>query len=192
MSAQVTKQAGFTMIELLVAMTVFSFMLMIITMGFMNVVRMHNAAVASNVVQDNARTAIDELVKAVRDSSGVASIVNNSPSAGLDVLCLAKSSGPQQVYYVNAGVLYQADNCPAASRTNVRALTNSYVRVQFFHAVQRNSGANLLKPQVDVSVTVGSNNSTTTGSGTTTSCTNNNAARQFCSVVTLTSGAVPR
>jgi prepilin-type N-terminal cleavage/methylation domain-containing protein len=183
-------QSGFTMVELVVAMAVFSFMLMIITVGFMNVVRVHNAAVASNVAQDNARTAIDELVKAVRDSSGVASLVHNSPTSGVDRLCLAKASGPQQVYYVASGVLYQADDC--ASPTNQRALTNNYVTVQYFNAEQRNTGANLLKPQIDVSVTVGSNNGTTSGSGSTTSCTNNNAARQFCSVVTLTSGAVPR
>jgi type II secretory pathway pseudopilin PulG len=188
MSRTVTRQGGFTMVALVVAMAVFSFMLMIITVGFMNVVRMHNAAVASNVVQDNARTAIDEMVKAVRDSSG---IVAGSSIPG-SVMCLAKASGPQQVYYLTSGVLYSADNCPTASRTNVRALTNSYVTVQYFNFVQRNSGANLVKPQIDVSVTIGSSNGTTTGSGSTTSCTNDNSARQFCSVITLTSGAVPR
>jgi len=40
-------QNGFTMIELLVAMSVFSFLLLIIVVGFMNIVRLHNQALAS-------------------------------------------------------------------------------------------------------------------------------------------------
>jgi prepilin-type N-terminal cleavage/methylation domain-containing protein len=42
-----TNQAGFTMIELLMAMAVFSFMLMIVSFGFIQVVRIHQSGIAS-------------------------------------------------------------------------------------------------------------------------------------------------
>jgi prepilin-type N-terminal cleavage/methylation domain-containing protein len=63
--------AGFTLIELLVAMAVFSFMMLIIATGFINIVRLHNQAVVSNLTQDSANSAIQTLVQAVRDSHGV-------------------------------------------------------------------------------------------------------------------------
>lgn len=177
------------MIELLVAMTVFSFMLLIIVVGFMNVVRMRNQALASNVAQDNARTAINELVRAVRDSTGVVTPVAGVPASQL---CLASSGGPQRLYYVSAtdGRLYRADGC--AVPVNAQAVTSSSVRVANFVATVKSSGPTIVKPQVELTVTVASNNGTTTGSGATIACGPSNAERMFCSTVTLTSGAVPR
>lgn len=180
--------AGFTMIELLVAMTVFSFMLVIIVVGFMNVVRLHNSALASNVAQDNARTAIDELVRAVRDSATVVSptVVDATSNS----LCLASAKGVQQIYYLNAGALTRADDC--TTRANPVAITSTSVNVTNFGATLRTGGPAIVKPEVELSVTVGSANGTTTGSGANIKCGPSNAEREFCSVVTLTSGAVPR
>jgi prepilin-type N-terminal cleavage/methylation domain-containing protein len=180
--------AGFTMIELLVAMTVFSFMLMIIVVGFMNVVRLHNSALASNMAQDNARTAIDELVRAVRDSATVIAPTTVNTASG--TLCLASAKGVQQVYYLNAGVLTRADDC--TTKTNPVAITSSSVSVTNFAATLRTGGPAIVKPEVELTVTVGSANGTTTGSGANIKCGPTNAEREFCSVVTLTSGAVPR
>jgi prepilin-type N-terminal cleavage/methylation domain-containing protein len=184
------ENAGFTMIELLVAMAVFSFMLLIIVVGFINIVRLHNQAIASNIAQDNARSALAELVRGVRDSAGV---VTPAPGVPAHQLCLDNASGPQQLYYVNpvTKVLYRADNC--ASPTNAQALTSPSVQVSDFTATVKTSGANIVKPQVELSVTVATTgNNTTTGSGTTIACGPSNADRTFCSTVTLTSGAVPR
>jgi prepilin-type N-terminal cleavage/methylation domain-containing protein len=180
-------ERGFTMIELLVAMAVFSFMLLIITVGFINIVRLHNQAIASNIAQDNARTAMDELVRAVRDSSDVL-----TPAAGVPAnrLCLASASGPQQLYYLNANRLYRADNC--TTPTNVTALTSTSVQVASFLATVKTAGPNIVKPQVEMTITVASNNGTTTGTGASVTCGTSIRDRQFCAVVTLTSGAVPR
>jgi prepilin-type N-terminal cleavage/methylation domain-containing protein len=188
-------QGGFTMIELLVAMTVFSFMLMIITIGFLNVVRLHNQAIASNVAQDNARTAIDELVRAVRDSTGAVTPIVTDAN-GNSLLCLNDASGTQKLYYVVvtaspvSRTLYRADNC--ATKLNPVAITNSSVVVSNFVAAVKTAGIDIVKPEIDMSVTVGSSNGTTTGSGASISCGPSNADREFCATVTLTSGAVPR
>jgi prepilin-type N-terminal cleavage/methylation domain-containing protein len=181
------KSDGFTMIELLVAMAVFSFMLVIIVVGFINIVKMHNQALASNMSQDNARTAMDELVRSVRDSTGV---VTPAPGVPSSTLCLANASGPQNTYYVTGGILYRASDC--ASRANPVAVTNSSVQVANFIATVKTAGADILKPQVELTITVASNNGTTTGSGATVACGPSSADRAFCSAITLTSGAVPR
>jgi prepilin-type N-terminal cleavage/methylation domain-containing protein len=183
----VAGEGGFTMIELLVAMSVFSFMLLIIVVGFINIVRMHNQALASGVAQDNARVMMDELVRGVRDSAGVTSPAPGIPSA---TLCLANASGPQQYYYVNAGTLFRGDGCTAPA--NVRALSSSAVSVTSFVATVESAGAEIVKPEVKLALTVASNNGTTTGSGAGVRCGPTNAERTFCAVITLTSGAVPR
>lgn len=185
---QASREGGFTLIELMVAMAVFSFMLLIIVVGFINVVKLHNQALASNTAQDNARTAIDELVRAVRDSAGVVSPVPGTPA---NTLCLANANGPQRVYYLtSAGVLMRADDCTA--RNNAVALTSTAVRVTHFEATVTSAGTLIVKPQVELTLTVASNNGTTTGSGAAVACGPSNANRTFCSTVTLTSGAVPR
>src|SRR5205823_262577 len=94
---------GFTMIELLMAMALFSFFLLIVVAGFLNVVRAHNQAIATNAAQDNARVAMDTLVQAVRDSAGVNDPAPNTTS---NMLCLADAGGVDKQYWVQtvAGV----------------------------------------------------------------------------------------
>lgn len=179
-------ERGFTLVELLVAMSVFSFLLVIVVVGFVNVVRMHNQAVASNMAQDNARTAMNELVRAVRDSAGVVSVTGGPTGT----LCLESLTGQQRIYYVQTNVLMRADNC--TTRTNPQSITSSAVRVSNFDPVIGSSGPTVVKPVVQLAVTVGSNNGTTTGVGASLACGNSNADRTFCGVVTLTSAAVPR
>lgn len=192
------KERGFTLIELLVAMTVFNFMLLIIVTGFTNIIQIHNAAIASNVAQDNARTAMDSVVQAVRDSRGII-----APSSGTSLtggLCLDSTNGP--IYYhtklvpatVNPPVplhttLYVGNNCGAP--VNDVALTNPSVTVSDF-TVSNPAPATVLKPVLTISMTLASNNGTTSGAGAGISCTNTKSSRPFCSVVTLKSGAVPR
>jgi prepilin-type N-terminal cleavage/methylation domain-containing protein len=189
---------GFTLIELLVAMTVFNFMLLIIVTGFTNIIQIHNSAIASNVSQDNARTAMDTIVQAVRDSKGV--IVPSAATPPSNVLCLSTTSG-QRMYHTKLvaatasppvpqhTVLYVGDNC--AGTINDVALTNPSVTVSDF-SVSNPAPASVLKPVLTISMTVASNNGTTSGSGSGILCQNQKTARAFCSVVTLKSGAVAR
>jgi len=178
-------EAGFTLVELLVAMAIFSFMLLIVVSGFINIVHIHNQAVAANIAQDNARTAMDELVRGVRTSNGVL------PSAA-GTLCLTNTSNGQQIlYYVAGGILNRADSprCTAPG-VNVQAITSSIVSVTSFSAVVGTVG--VPKPEVNIALTVASNNGTTSGTGATVKCGPTAADRTFCSAITLTSGAVPR
>lgn len=181
-----TTQAGFTLVELLVAMAIFSFMLLIVVSGFINIVHIHNQAVAANIAEDNARTAMDELVRGVRTSNGV---LPSTPGT----LCLTNTTNGQQIlYYVDINfILKRADSrqCTVPG-VNVQAITSSIVSVTNFSAVVETVG--VPRPEVGMSLTVASNNGTTSGSGATVSCGPSTADKTFCSVITLNSGAVPR
>jgi prepilin-type N-terminal cleavage/methylation domain-containing protein len=182
-------EAGFTLIELLMAMTVFSFMLLIIVVGFMNIVRMHNQAVASNMAQDSARSAMNELVRAVRDSGGVTYVsLPSTPGQ----MCLASTTGQPQQYYVENGSLKRADGCGGISRTSSHQLTSNAVEVQDFTPTLETAGTNISKAQVKLSLTIGSANGTTEMVNGKLQCGPGNAERTFCAVVTLTSEAVQR
>jgi prepilin-type N-terminal cleavage/methylation domain-containing protein len=185
--SKASASAGFTLIELLMAMTIFSFMLLIIVVGFMNIVRLHNQAVASNQAQDSARTAMNELVRAVRDSGGVTT-ATTIPSG---LMCLASTTGQPQQYYVQTGSLKRADGC-GAPYANPHQITSDGVQVSDFSPVIETSGPDITKSQVKISITVGSANGTTTGSGANLQCGPSAADRTFCATVTLTSEAVQR
>jgi hypothetical protein len=169
----------------MVAMSIFSFMLLIVTMGFINIVHIHNQAVASNIAQDNARAAMDELVRGVRTSNGIL------PSAAGTLCLTSTTSGQQTIYYVQpvglGGILYRADSASCtAPGLRRQALTSNIVSVTNFAVVV--PVAATPKSEVSMTLTVASNNGTAPGGV----CGPTNSDRTFCSVITLTSGAVPR
>ena len=196
----VVDQRGFTLIELLIAMAVFGFMLLIVIVGFLNVVNIHNAALASNQSQDSARAAMDLLVQAVRDSTGTPTITNGvAPGladGNYDVLCLQSPSGYEDYYVIGSPaqiVSGSVTSCGDTAPTNVVPVTSTTQAVSYFHALQQTSSNQPnWRPEIELTLTLGSSNGTTNGTGAALSCNNNNADRAFCSIVTLTSGAVPR
>jgi prepilin-type N-terminal cleavage/methylation domain-containing protein len=62
---------GYTLVELLIAMAIFSFMLVIIVAGFVNIIRLHNSSVSTNVVMDNSQTIMAGLERSIRDGATV-------------------------------------------------------------------------------------------------------------------------
>jgi prepilin-type N-terminal cleavage/methylation domain-containing protein len=202
-------QRGFTLIELLVAMAVFSFLLLIIVVGFMNIVSVHNAAVASNQAQDSARAAMDELVQAVRNSEGAVTPIPTGVAPGITgalggnfaVLCLNSNSGGPKEYFVASlsggpNQLFERDGA-GCSATAVSAsdtpLTSTDNAVTYFGVQQyTDTSKQGWKPELQITLALGSSNGTTNGNGLSNQCNANTADRQYCSTVTLTSGASPR
>jgi prepilin-type N-terminal cleavage/methylation domain-containing protein len=183
-----TQSAGFTLVELLVAMSVFSMMLLIVVSGFLNVIKINNQAIASNLAQDNAKSAMDEMIQGIRNSAGA---ITPSPAGRL---CLAgPDSGQPDVYYLDPATqaLMRSKGCNGAL-TNTHRLTSSDVKVVNFEFTIAAAGPDIVKREVQLKLMVASNNSTTTGVGAATKCGPTEQQRTFCSVVTLTSGAVPR
>ncbi|QQR52995.1 type II secretion system protein [bacterium] len=180
------KTAGFTLIELTMAMAVFSGMLLIIVMGFINITHMRNRANALNAAQDNGRLAMEELVQAVRASSPDTNATTTGLLPTSKALCLTRSGTTEQVYFVDGGFLTVADGC--VTRLNRRHLTTDKVAIVNFdpQVVVPTPGD---KPQIEINLMVATNNGSTTGAGSATKC---NPISSYCAVVTLNSGATPR
>jgi prepilin-type N-terminal cleavage/methylation domain-containing protein len=62
------RQNGFTIIELLLAMAFFSFILMLVVAGFIQINRSYTRGLTVKQVQNSARSVIDEISSAIRDA----------------------------------------------------------------------------------------------------------------------------
>jgi prepilin-type N-terminal cleavage/methylation domain-containing protein len=188
-------QRGFTLIELVMAMAVFSFMLLIIMEGFTQIIQLHNGVIEANAAQDNARAAMDTVISDLRGSSQVTTPSGAALPVTANTLCILTAAGGWQYFKVvitpTTRILYRSDDCSNINSNKV-ALTSPDVQVANFQATLETGGPGVTEPEVSATITVASNNNSTFGSGAATKCNNNEQDREFCSVVTLTSGAVPR
>ena len=84
------RQSGFTLIELVVAMGIFSAMLIVILNGFIMVTRIYDAGITSRTTQQNVRLILDDFVKNAHYSGKVD--ISHSPQ-----VCLFK--GTNTIFY---------------------------------------------------------------------------------------------
>jgi prepilin-type N-terminal cleavage/methylation domain-containing protein len=183
-SAVSRKEDGYTLIELLMAMAVFSFMLVIIVAGFINIVRLHNASVATNIVQDNAQTIMASLERVVRNGTSV-----DTASLAAGKLCVDGNQLVALNPVTYALTLTSVVNCitPIGAPAN---LMSSDVKVFSFVAI--NDTPLQVRPTIRLAITVGSANGTVTAAGANSSCGGNASDRAFCAVSTITGAATPR
>ncbi len=71
-----TKTAGFTLVELLIAMAFFGFILIFMTTGFIIVNRAYNKGITVKLIQDEGRKLVEELTREIRATSAVDSNAN--------------------------------------------------------------------------------------------------------------------
>ncbi len=185
-------QTGFTMIELLMAMAVFSFMMLIVTTGFIQVVRIHQAGISSRATQQNARIVMDGVSKDIRES-GAATVGNGG--AAKTWLCLSRGSTTLEYAVDGSGNLRAgsvsnppAGTCPSPAITSSwRTLNDSSTQVTQFAA----SATTPVSPglgTVLLTLTIVSRNDTSDLDATQTHC-QPGAGSQFCAVTTLVSTA---
>lgn len=79
-TVQQQKQSGFTIIELMIATTVFSVVLMICLAGVLQITKMYYRGVTQNKTREAARSITDEISEAIRFSSGTISIPSGQVS----------------------------------------------------------------------------------------------------------------
>jgi len=199
--SQMNNEAGFTLIELLMAMTVFSFMLLIVTAGFLQVVRIQQSGIASRTTQQNARLVLDQLMKDVR--SGATASAGGTVQLGY--LCLAKGSQTLEYAVDAAGNLRvgtvanlaagAACPTPPASYLSLdgsawRTLNDTGVKVTQFGVVATPPSPPGLGTAM-VTLTMVSRNNLAALDAAGTHCLPG-AGAQFCAVTTLSSGATLR
>jgi len=77
------QQSGFTMVELLIAMAFFSFLLLFITFGFVQVNRSYTRGITVKAIQESSRTIIEDISRNVRISEEVRYLTPaDGPQAG--------------------------------------------------------------------------------------------------------------
>jgi len=120
-------QDGFTLVELLLALAIFSFGLLIITKGMITLLGYYQNSIESRYTQQAARIGIDQVSLAATSSSWFAYNTN--------AICLSNGS----MFYLDTGVnrLMQATwdtnaACSQAVATQPSAITNSSVQVSAF------------------------------------------------------------
>lgn len=88
------QQSGFTLVELVMAMAIFSVMFLMVVNGFIIVTHLYDAGITTRTTQQNARLVIDDFVKNAHYSGRVD--VSHSPQA-----CLF--TGSKTIVYVLNG-----------------------------------------------------------------------------------------
>ena len=190
-------ESGFTLVEVLMAMAVFSFMLTIILVGFLSVVRTHESGVVQRSTQQNARLALDQVEKIIHSSAEA----TTSTANGYPVLCL-KQAGQTQVLEIQPqgsgkssrntltlGTIPSSDSCHSAASFSYQALTDATVTVPANGFVvnpiaAEGSSLGAVTVTLTVASIFGTNYLDSTGSQCLTT-----PGSQYCSVTTLDASA---
>ncbi|HLZ15353.1 MAG TPA: prepilin-type N-terminal cleavage/methylation domain-containing protein [Candidatus Saccharimonadales bacterium] len=197
-------QRGFTIVELLIATLVFSVVLLLVTVGILQVSRVYYKGVTETNTQNAARNILDAVSQAVQFNSGTVTPSPLSPPAGSQAFFCVGSQ--EFIYYpgyqlvdtvpipaqhqTSHAVIEQAfsGGCAAPGSLTGRELLGPKMRIS--NLVLKNVGTNLW--QVEVRVVFGDdaviNNPTTT----TASCKPQQAGTQFCAISDLSTVVVKR
>jgi len=69
MGKRVAKQSGFTLVEISLAMAIFTFMLLVVSLAYINIARLYSASTAARNVQQNNRFAMEQMSRVARTSN---------------------------------------------------------------------------------------------------------------------------
>jgi|GEM_PF-2477667 len=203
-----TSEGGFTLIELLVAMSVFSFMLLIVSTGFIGIIKISQSTNSSRVTQQSARLIIDTLERQLRASSQVVITPDLSSGGMLSRLCLFNDSQYTEFMVDSSGNLRQGTlaslgaTCAAPTlavlatwstlnTNNVSSGATDGVKVQrFLQTATAAAGTNGGMVTMELSMTGQGVNPSDLNSAK-TGC-KPGPGSQFCSVTTLATSAVLR
>ncbi len=133
------RQAGFTLVELIIAMAIFAAALSVITISFVGLVRIQRSAASDRATLENGRRIIDSMVGDIR-SSGTVEVCTN-PIGGVTGSALVVNNGSPTMYFVYSDKTLQkwssppSDACSAGSvpapgsSSDVTQLTSNGVTV---------------------------------------------------------------
>lgn len=74
------KQSGFTLAELMIASTVFSVILIVVTVGLIQIGRIYNRGITNSRTQEVARGLMDEITQSIQFNGGNVQDVEHEPS----------------------------------------------------------------------------------------------------------------
>ena len=178
-------QKGFTIVELMIAITVFSLVLIVILSGVLGFTRAYYKGINSSATQSAARTAMNAMAQAVQFGGA-------TPSPGPGYFCVGTKefaykigselpAGSYALYQFTPGACIDPatiSNFPAG--INGQELLGPHMRLAAFNSAQQGTS-----PLWTISLTVVyGDDDLLTGSGPNTQC-KQQTGFQFCSVVSL-------
>lgn len=166
---------GFTLIELVVAMAFFTFMMAFLTIGILQIMRIYQAGVSTRRTQQAARVSMEEITREVRNASAIGVAQENR-------LCL---EGARVVDFTrqNDNLIKTTGGGSCASITNptqtviVDGAQNTQFREFTLSAI---NNANSVAASVKITLAV------TTGAGAGEAFCNPGPGSQFCSTTRYT------
>ncbi len=193
-STRHSKSSGFTIIELLIATLIFSVILLIVTIGIVQVSRVYYKGVTEANTQNTARSITDTISQAIQFNGGTITAPTGSSPV---YFCI---NTQQFVYYLGKQLV---DTMPTGNQTNKalvqrtiagcaapmpaftgRELLSPHMRLSDLN-VQQLSGSNTLY-KVHVRVVYGDDDLLNNPTAATASCKNQKSGTQFCAVSDLT------
>src|SRR5665647_1469166 len=85
------QQSGFTMVELLIAMTVFSVVVIVITVSVIQFSKQYYKGVISTATQNSARTIIDDIARSIEFNAGDVNAISSVPAGPTTGYCIGSS-----------------------------------------------------------------------------------------------------
>jgi prepilin-type N-terminal cleavage/methylation domain-containing protein len=151
MSMMKNKKNGFTLVEVMVSVSIFTIVMVSATVAYLNLIALDKQTRSTNDVVDNLSFALDSMARSIRLGTSYDCLGGpggNCPSGGTQGFQFIDSSGTNTVTYLLAnGAIATCTNivCTAASAT---PLTDSRVTVDKLTFYVRGVGADGVQPQV--------------------------------------------
>lgn len=160
---QLRAKGGFTLVELIIAMAVFSMAIVVLTISFIGLVRAQRTASEDRESQQNARTIVEDIVKDIRASTSVTACTVD----GKEALLLAKEV--PVLYFRSTGnqmlrANLRSPSCPAGAPGDSETLTSRVVTAETFDIAiisDAPTPENLKSVAVDINLVLKSGDSTT-------------------------------
>lgn len=118
-----SKNQGFTLIEMVVAVGVFTIVIVITLASFLNISDIQNKSIALRVVNDNINFAVETMVRDIRTGKNYC-----SSCSGSSMFNFTNSRGEQVVYRLSGGVIERSSD----GGLNFISLTSEEVNIDNF------------------------------------------------------------
>jgi prepilin-type N-terminal cleavage/methylation domain-containing protein len=138
---RIYSQKGFTLIEIIVAVAIFTVVMLIAIGAVLNAVDVNKKAQSLNVIANNLNLAVESMVRDLRTGSGY-----ELCQSGVEGACVSfrNKDGANVRYSMggNAGAGYLIKNAPAAVVSGEGRITSEEVRLEHLAFTIRGGGSN--------------------------------------------------
>lgn len=185
--AAIGKQRGFTLVELLIATTFFTFILLLITAGFIQVSRTYQSGVITKNAQNTARVVFEQLARDSRSGTDIQVITG---AGGLQCYIIGTS-----IYGYEGAPIYRLHRGSGGCDLSFMQLVHeSNLKVYAFELQDIKALPTSGSPSsARVNILLGiAESSLLTGSGLATTCQPNPNTLRLCSVVSMSTAVTLR